>query len=55
MNNLDVLIRIHNDKMWIHYKNEWVPLNTNLMTGYCFSLKNIITLKIIELKDYSKR
>lgn len=53
MQDLDVIIKIQNGKMWMQYKNEWVPLNHKLMEGFGFSLKDIIVLKLIELEDHS--
>lgn len=51
MNNLDVLIRVQNDNVYIQFNNEWVPLNTKLLESG-FSLKTIIILKLIALKAY---
>lgn len=51
MHNLNVLIKIQNDKIWMQYKNEWYPLNTKTMEGYDFSLITMIKLKLIELED----
>lgn len=55
MQNIDVLVRIQNDKIWMQYKNEWYPLNTKTMEGYNLSLIQLIKLKLIELEDYSNQ
>lgn len=50
MRELDVLIRVHNDSVYLQHNGEWVPLNTKLLES--FSLKSVIVLKLIELKAY---
>ena len=51
MQDLDVIIKIQNDNVYMKYHDEWVPLDTTLMESG-FSLKTIIILKLIALKAY---
>lgn len=51
MRELDILIRVHNDSVYMQHNGEWVPLNTKLLESG-FSLKSIIILKLIGLKAY---
>lgn len=51
MDNLDVLIRVQNDNVYMQHNGEWVPLNTNLLESG-FSLKSVVILKLIALKAY---
>lgn len=51
MRNLDVLIRVHNDNVYMQHNGEWVPIDTALLESG-FSLKSIIILKLIGLKAY---
>lgn len=51
MRDLDVLIRVHNDSVYMQHDGEWVPIDTSLLESG-FSLKSIIILKLIGLKAY---
>lgn len=51
MRELDVLIRVHNDNVYIHHNDEWIPIDTSLLESG-FSLKSIVILKLIGLKAY---
>lgn len=51
MNNLDVLIKLHGDNIYMQYHDEWIPLDTSLLESG-FSLKTIVILKLIALKAY---
>lgn len=49
MKGLDVIIKIKGDEMYLQYKGTWVPLNTKLIKGFGFSVRDIIVFKLIEL------
>lgn len=51
MRDLDVLIRIKNDDVYMQHNGEWIPLNTKLLESG-FSLKSVVILKLIGLKAY---
>lgn len=51
MRNLDVLIRVQNDDVFIQHNGEWIPIDTSLLESG-FSLKSIVILKLIGLKAY---
>ena len=51
MSNLDVLIRVQNDSVYMQHNDAWIPLDTTLLESG-FSLKTIIILKLIALKAY---
>lgn len=51
MNNLDVLIRVQGDSVYMQYHDDWIPLDTTLLESG-FSLKTVVILKLIALKAY---
>lgn len=51
MSNLDVLIRVQGNAVYMQHNDEWIPLDTTLMESG-FSLKTIVILKLIALKAY---
>ena len=51
MRDLDVLIRVQNDNVFMQHNGEWIPIDTSLLESG-FSLKSIIILKLIGLKAY---
>lgn len=51
MRNLDVLIRVQNDNVFMYHNDEWIPIDTALLESG-FSLKSIVILKLIGLKAY---
>lgn len=49
MKGLDVIIKIQGEDMYLQYKDTWVPLNTKLIKGFGFSIRDIIVFKLIQL------